>query len=218
METNLLTKRLGALSIAMLSLFACQNKKDIHSRKMLPTERAKTAESKPVIHTDTLQFIHFENNFDYWYGIFLNSKMDTISLVTDSVIAAEYKNTLLEVKWYRDTLHEAGDNESKYTAERMSAFRPIKGKPFVTPITEAQILRDVRNLPEVQSGADQVVIAERPSEAKNYYLVETGTRGEDNYSRFMMFRVYTYPSYRIRVYDLSGDVELELEEWRKRND
>ena len=131
------------------------------------------------------------------------------------MIAETYKNRLFEVKWFTDTLTEAGDNESKYAADRMTAFKVVNGKPFVAPITEAQMLRDVRNLPEVLGGADQVGIASRPTESNNYYLVETGTREEDNYSRFLMFRIYTYPNYQIKVYDPSADSELSLEEWRK---
>ncbi|RCH54066.1 hypothetical protein DJ568_14370 [Mucilaginibacter hurinus] len=167
--------------------------------------------------TDTLQFIHFDGNFDYWYAVFINQRKDTVKLVTDTAIAYNLKNRLFEVKWFIDTLYEAGDNDSKYTAKRMSHFRLINGKPFVAPITEKKVLQDVKNIPEVQSGADQVLIAERPSEEKDFYLVETGSRETDNFSRFLMLRVYTYPQYMIKIYDAGTDTELSLDEWRSKS-
>jgi len=171
--------------------------------------------ARPEFITDTLQFIHFEGNFDYWSCVFLNSQKDTVTLVTDTILSSKLKNRLFEVKSFTDTLLQAGDNDSKFAASRMSEFRLLKGKPFVAPITEKQIVRDVWAIPEVESGADQVVIAERPTDEKNYYLIETGTHGEDNFSRFYMFRVYTYPNYEIRVYDPERNTDISLEQWRK---
>lgn len=202
----------------LLLLTACKNKKaNEQSLKQTTVTQNKQERSKAEIHTDTLQFIYFEGNFDYWSCIFLNSSKDTISLVTDSMITYNFKNRLFEVKWFTDTLYQAGDNDSKFAANRMSHFKPIKGKPFVAPITEQQILQDISNIPEVQTGADQVNIAEKPSDEKNYYLVQTGNHESDNFSRFLMFKVYTYPKYQINVYDPAADTELSLEAWRKQN-
>ena len=198
---------------------SCRNKKVpvTQPQQALAKATTRTQQNKPgpAITTDTLQFIHFEGNFDYWSCVFLNSKKDTIVLVTDTVIIGNYKNRLFRVSYFMDTLYQAGDNDSEYSAQRMSDFKLLKGKPFVKPITEQQVLRDVGNLPEVQSGADQVAIAERPTDEKNYYLVETGTHGEDNFSRFYMFRVYIYPNYEIRVYDAEKETDISLAQWRK---
>ncbi|TCD01397.1 hypothetical protein [Pedobacter psychroterrae] len=209
--------RFNLFIASALLLAACNGDK---AKQQTPTGSQAIPVSpnpKPQIHTDTLQFIHFEGNFDYWSCIFLNSSKDTVTLVTDSMINEKFKNRLFEVKWFKDTLVQAGDNDSKFAANRMSHFRPIKGKPFVAPITEEKILQDIRDLPEVQSGADQVVIAERPADGKNYYLVETGTHGEDNFSRLCMFRVYTYPIYKITVLVAAENTELSLEQWRNLN-
>ena len=208
------------ITLSSLLFFSCNNKQaakgGTQDSAAIATKKVK---SNPVVklHTDTLQFIHFDGNADYWTCVFLNSQKDTITLVTDSVISDGFKNRIVEVKWFTDTLFEAGDNDSKYAADRMSHFRPIKGRPFVAPITEEKILQDIRDLPEVQSGAEQVAIAERPSDGKNYYLVETGTHGEDNFSRFYLFRVYTYPVYKITVLGAAENTELSLEQWRKLN-
>ena len=211
-------------SIILFFIFAilsCRNKKAPvviqPQQKPAKLTAIKEPNNKPgaPITTDTLQFIHFEGNFDYWSCVFLNSRKDTVALVTDSIIPGRYKNRLFRVSYFTDTLYQAGDNDSKFTARRMSDFKLLIGKPFVKPITEQQVLRDVGNLPEVQSGADQVAIAERPTDEKNYYLVETGTHGEDNFSRFYIFRVYIYPNYEIRVYDPEKETDISLAQWRK---
>ena len=200
-------------------VLSCRNKKApvTQPQQALAKARTRTQQNKPgvAVTTDTLQFIHFEGNFDYWSCVFLDSKKDTIALVTDTMISANYKNRLFRVSYFTDTLYEAGDNDSEFAAKRMSGFKLLNGKPFVKPITEQQVLRDVGNLPEVQSGADQVAIAERPTDEKNYYLVETGTHGENNFSRFYMFRVYIYPNYEIRVYDPEKETDISLAQWRK---
>ena len=213
-----ITKIFLFITTVML-LTACKNKKATEQNEKRPATTTTMQHIKPAaqIHTDTLQFIYFEGNFDYWSCIFLNSSKDTISLVTDSMITYNFKNRLFEVKWFTDTLYQAGDNDSKFAANRMSHFKPIKGKPFVAPITEQQILQDIRNIPEVQTEADVVNIAERPSDEKNYYLVQTGNHLADHFSRFLMFKVYTYPKYQINIYDAAVDTELSLEAWRKQN-
>jgi len=193
----------------VLFLVSCKNKKTV--------DKSITASAKRevVTHTDTLQFISFDGNADYWVSTFLNGKKDTIALVTDSELSDKFRGKLFVVTWFADTLYEAGDDELKYAAKRLSHLKLIKGSPFVAAISEEQIIQDIKNIPEVLANADQVGIAERPSGEKKYYLVETGTRGEDNYSRFLMFRVYTDPRYEIKVYDPESDTDLSLTEWRK---
>ncbi len=210
--------RFSLFIVSVLLLSSCQNKggaKHDTTDSLATVRKTQSNQSRPLMHTDTLQFIHFEGNFDYWSCVFLNSSKDTVGLVTDTMIADNFKNRLFEVKWFTDTIEVAGDGGSKQAANRMSHFKLLKGKPFIAPITEEQIIRDVRNIPEVQSGAEQVAIAERPTEGKDYYLVETGTHEEDRFARFYMFRVYTYPVYRITVYDAAENTELSLEQWRK---
>lgn len=210
-------KSFTLFAVAVTVLAACNTKvsEAPHEGESI-TEQPVIAET--TLNTDTLQFIHFEDNFDYWYAVFLNSKKDTVNLVTDSIVPAGFKNKLVEVQWFTDTLSEAGDNESKYEAKRMQAFKEITGEPFVAAISESQIIRDVKNIPEVKGGADEVRIVERPANGKNYYLIETGTRGEDNFSRFWTIRVYIYPKYDMRVYDAASETEYTIEEWKKRNE
>jgi hypothetical protein len=123
-----------------------------------------------------LQFIHFEGNFDYWYGVFLDARKDTVQLVVSDPIPAKLKNKLVEVNWVADSLSEAGDNDIKYAAKRLKCIRQVNGALFLAPVTEKKVVNDIKDLPEVKANADQTGIAERPTDEKEYYLVETGIR------------------------------------------
>jgi hypothetical protein len=207
-------------ALALLCLLAaCNNNKNagFAVQDTTDTRHVKQAEkSAPHLYTDTLQFIHFEGNFDYWYGVFINSRKDTVQLVVNDVIPSKLKNKLVEVKWFTDTLFEAGDNDSKYGAKRLKAIRRLAGAVYSPPVAEEKVINDIKELPEVKGNADQTGIAERPTDEKEYYLVETGTRGEDNFSRLFMFRVYVYPKYEIKFYDAAGDTEMSLTERRNK--
>nr|WP_067057447.1 hypothetical protein [Mucilaginibacter sp. L294] len=200
-------------------LGACHNKKNSRSadKDTIKAKPVKQSEkSATLLHTDTLQFIHFEGNFDYWYGVFLDARKDTVQLVVNDAVPAKLKNKLVEVKWFTDSLSEAGDNGTKYAAKRLKVIRQVNGALFSAPVTEEKVVGDVKDLPEIKANADQTGIAERPTDEKEYYLVETGTRGEDNFSRLFMFRVYVYPKYEIKFYDPAGDTEMSLDEWRNK--
>lgn len=170
----------------------------------------------PHLYTDTLQFIHFEGSFDYWHGVFIDARKDTVQIVVNDPIPAKLKNKLVEVKWFTDSLSEAGDNDAKYAAKRLKTIRPVNGAIFSAPVTEEKVVGDIKDLPEVKANADQTDIAERPTDEKEYYLIETGTRDEDNFSRLFIFRVYVYPKYEIKFYDPAGDTEMSLNEWRNK--
>jgi len=211
-------KLLAALVLVFL-LAACNNKKTSQSADQDTTNTTavkKDPKNAPRLYMDTLQFIHFEGNFDYWYGVFLDARKDTVQLVVNDPIPAKLKNKLVEVKWFADSLSEAGDNDTKYAAKRLKDIRQIDGTLFSAPVTEEKIINDIKDLTEVKENADQAGIAERPTDEKEYFLVETGTRGEDNFSRLFMFRVYVYPKYEIRFYDPAGDTEMSLSKWRNK--
>lgn len=177
---------------------------------------AKTVKAKPAReYTDTLQFIHFDGNSDYWNAFFINAKKDTIRLVTDEELTDKLSGKLLQVKWREDTLTEAGDGERPYQDKRLIAYKTISGKPYAQPVTEEMALAAVKNLPEVQSNADRVGISEKPTTDKPYYQVETSTKADGNLSRFHTFRVYVYPQFEIKVYNYENDKDIPLSEWRK---
>ncbi|MVN90262.1 hypothetical protein [Mucilaginibacter aquatilis] len=205
---------LGVIGVLM----ACNNKKPttIINKDSTTISAATTAAvNKPQLHTDTLQYIHFDGNYDYWFAVFIDKQKDTLQLVVDDAPNAKFRNKLVQVTWFTDTLTQAGDNESKYAGKRLKSIHPITGKAFIEPVTEQKVIKDIEALPEVKSNADKVSIAERPTDDREYYLVETGTHNDDNFSRLFMFRVYVYPEYEIKFYDINEEKEMSLDEWRK---
>ncbi|WP_295767911.1 hypothetical protein [uncultured Mucilaginibacter sp.] len=199
-------------------LTACNNKKPtavIDKDSTTTSAAITTTVTKPQVHTDTLQYIHFDGNYDYWFAVFIDKQKDTLQLVVDDPPNPKFRNKLVQVTWFTDTLTQAGDNESKYAGKRLKSIRPITGKTFTDSVTEQKVIKDIEALPEVKSNADKVAIAERPTDDKEYYLVETGTHNEDNFSRLFMFRVYVYPKYEIKLYDFNNEKEMSLDEWRK---
>jgi len=210
--------KLIALFLGLSLLTACgdvEPSDTLTQNKVNPTSVAHVPIEQGELHTDTLQYLHFEGNFDYWYGVFINSRKDTVQLVLTEQPPVKYRNKLVEVKWLNDTLEEAGDSGSPYAAKRLKQIRLVGGKTFDAPVNDEKVIKDIKSLPEVQANADQVGIAARPTDDEEYYLVEAGTRNEDNYSRIFMFRVYVYPKYEIKIFDAGADKEMTLSEWRK---
>lgn len=164
-------------------------------------------------HRDTLQFLNFDGNTDYWYAVFLNREKDTVQLVSDTTLTDQLLGKLTEVDWKTDTLYEAGDDNRPYLAKRLLSFKPVKGKAFTPHLSPRQALETVRQLDVVRSGADKSWISEMPTADNRYYQVETATNADGHNSRFKTFRVYFYPFYEIKVYNDSEDKELSLTEW-----
>jgi hypothetical protein len=211
--------KLPVLLVVVGMLAACENKKSpavVRKKSATNTDASLVKKPATQIQTDTLQYIHFEGNFDYWYVVGINANKDTVQLVTDRQLPSKFRNKLLEVKWFTDTLTEAVDNEAPYAAKRLKSFRLIGGKLFSLPVTEQMVIKNIADLPEVRANADQVGIAEKPTDDKEYYLVETGTRDEDKFSRLFMFRVYVYPKYEIKYLNPADDTEMSLQEWRSK--
>lgn len=214
--------QLFILSTFTLVLISCSNNKEKKAKpdssNVFPVIKvAVKPASVPSVekHTDTLQFIHYDDNFDYWYALFLNAKNDTVKLVTDKALSETVRDKMLEVQWKTDTLEEAGDNDAKYAAKRLLNYKQITVPVYVKPINEERVIKDISDLAEIKSEDARVGISNKPTFEKPYFGVETSTENEDNRSRLFSFRVYTYPFYEIRYYDLANDKELSLQQWRK---
>lgn len=175
----------------------------------------KVAVSK--ITTDTLQFIHFDANGDYWDAFFLKPDKDTLRLITDHEFKENMRNTLMKVQWKTDTLFSAGEGEEKYEDKRLVSFSKIKGKLFAKPLTEKEVLDTVRKFPEIIGVANNVWIDTSPTFDKPYYDVGTSTVNDGITSMFLYFRIYTFPKYGIAVFDSFSGGVVSLEQWRKNN-
>jgi hypothetical protein len=75
--------------LAFVFLFIACNNKDEHKATYKATFeqvfKKQGEKTQGELHLDTLQVIHFEGNFDYWYGVFINSHKDTVQLIMDDV-------------------------------------------------------------------------------------------------------------------------------------
>ncbi|SFH04135.1 hypothetical protein [Pedobacter insulae] len=207
--------RTKLLLLVCCAALSCQNQPQRTTAKT--NTRHAIGKDLPEMHADTLQFIHFDGNLDYWYAFFLTSQKDTLRLVTDRLLEKDLLNRLLIVRWKPDSLWEAGDDERKYIDKRIISYKEIRGNPFIPAISEEQVLDDIRNLVEVKENAERVWIAKKPNFEYPYYEIETATEGEGTVSRLYSFRAYTYPRYEIKIFNRSNDSELALADWRKIN-
>jgi hypothetical protein len=216
-------KNLNAFILIACSIISCsRNSKPTHEQLTTDTTgttvkvgpKHKTLLIPSRIITETLQFIQFDGNYDYWYAYFLRANKDTVRLVTDEDFKLSQVGKLMQVKWKTDTLFEAGEGEKKYSDKRLLSYAVIAGMPYVAPVTEQKVLADINSLPEVKASADKVLVTLKPDFNKPYYQVESSVTNEDNNSKLFTFRVYLFPKYEIKVLDFSNETELSLEQWR----
>lgn len=78
------------------------------------------------IYKDTLEFISFDDSYDYSYAIFKTSEGNTVSLVCDDVIDSKYTHGVFAIEWKIDSLYEAGEDEQLYYDERLLTYRVIE--------------------------------------------------------------------------------------------
>jgi hypothetical protein len=216
---------IAVILIATLSVSCSQNDKpaqevitpDTPATALITDSNSKVIRIPSPITSETLQFIHFDGNYDYEYAYFLDHNKDTVRLVTDADFKLKDVGKLMAVTWKTDTLFEAGEGEKKYTDKRLLSHNIIAGKPYVARVTESKVIADINALPEAKDNVDKVLITAKPSFNKPYYQVESSVTNEDNNSRLYTFRVYLFPRYEIKVLDIADETELSLDEWRLSN-
>ena len=78
------------------------------------------------IYTDTLLFLEFDSDYDYWYGYFENSDGKEFTMVYDSIIEPAFNNSILLVEWEIDSMWDVGDDDALYYDERMLSYRVLE--------------------------------------------------------------------------------------------
>lgn len=78
------------------------------------------------IYKDTLEFIEFDDSYDYAYAMFKTTGGRSVSLVYDDVIEAKFAHGIFAVEWKIDSLYEAGENEEMYYDERLLSYKIIE--------------------------------------------------------------------------------------------
>lgn len=80
------------------------------------------------VYTDTVKFIHFNDNYDYWYFLVKKSK-DTVHIVyADDSIHQLANGDEIVINWEIKQLQEAGDNEIVYTKHYLVSFKKIESR------------------------------------------------------------------------------------------
>jgi len=97
--------------------------RDILSSKLRPNEKLEFG----VRYTDTVAFISYDDNYDYWY--FLAKKFnDTIDVMyaDNEVIKNLVKGDNIVMDWEMQRLQEAGDEDITYIKPYLMSFKKIE--------------------------------------------------------------------------------------------
>ena len=74
------------------------------------------------IYIDTLTFLFYNDDADYFYNIFLTRQKDTVYIVCNDIIDNSNEGRLMTVTWKIDSLYEAGEGDELYYQERMIKY------------------------------------------------------------------------------------------------
>lgn len=78
------------------------------------------------VYVDTLTFLSFNSDYDYYYGEFETSLGDTVTLVYGELMDDKNVRRKLVAQWEMDSLYEAGENDELYLQERLIGFEVIR--------------------------------------------------------------------------------------------
>lgn len=96
------------------------------SNKLRPNEYLELGKT----YTDTIRFISFDDNYDYWYFLAEKNK-DTIDIsYTIDGISQLTTGDTLEIQWELKILEEAGDPEITHTKPFLISFKKINSEQF----------------------------------------------------------------------------------------
>ncbi|MCH8904267.1 MAG: hypothetical protein IIA45_10175 [Bacteroidetes bacterium] len=75
--------------------------------------------------TDSLEFIEYNTDYDYWYAVFKNKEGKEIALYTNTEIDNFYQNRDFVVKWRVGKFSEAGEGEAIYYSEKLVSYNML---------------------------------------------------------------------------------------------
>ncbi len=178
-----------------------------------PVTKAEAA----TIHTDTLQFVEFDGNGDYYVATFIDRDGTLTSLYCDNDIDANLSGKLMRVTWQMDTFYAAGVGDTPYQGEQLLTYKILSSGAVRPYKTRAAMEEDVKALPIIKALQEASVYVESyPQTANGYYTVNvtapvapegsTVTYNEHIYT----FRVYQVPGYRIMMVDTATKKEIPV--------
>ncbi len=103
-----------------------QQKNDSISNRLKSRLRPKEQLKLGTVYTDTVTFLSYDDNYDYWYFEAKKNK-DTIQIIyTDKhAIPEVVAGDALAIQWEVKVLHEAGDKEITYVKPSLVSFSTI---------------------------------------------------------------------------------------------
>jgi len=88
-----------------------------------------------TIYNDTVTFLSYDDNYDYWYFLVKKSK-DTVQIMYHDIPINELvKGDIISIKWELKILQEAGDEDITYVKPYLASFNKISSKPVDKKIT-----------------------------------------------------------------------------------
>lgn len=75
---------------------------------------------------DTLKFLSFEDNYDYWYAVFEAPNGESVYFKWDEPIEGSLNNSIFAIKWRVDSLWEAGEGDELYFQETLISFEILE--------------------------------------------------------------------------------------------
>jgi hypothetical protein len=164
---------------------------------------AVKAVPKPA-HTETLQFVSFDGNGDYYIAYFINSSGDLQSFYYNDVIADSLNGKVMRVQWQMDTFYAAGDGDTPYEGESLLSYEILSQKPFMSYKAPGEIEAIIQALPAVAAlNENSVTISSWPKTAKDCYEVSVYAREPEPGSDVLygklkyIYKVYQQPSFRV---------------------
>ena len=130
-----LIKNLFFVTISTLICVACNNSEtaseEVKQELIDITFSSEINPSKTdwklgLTYHDTLEFISFDDNYDYAYGVFKTKDGNTVSLICDVLIESKLKHGIFAVQWRIDSLFEAGEGDESYYDERLLDYTVIE--------------------------------------------------------------------------------------------
>lgn len=78
------------------------------------------------IYTDTLTFLSFDSNYDYWFCLFQTRELDTVYMAYNDLVEEVNAGRIFIVQWKVDSLFEAGEGDELYFQERIISYDVIR--------------------------------------------------------------------------------------------
>jgi len=78
------------------------------------------------MHSDTMQFLSYNGDYDYAYVVLINRTGDTLSIVCSECMDEADAGRWFVINWEMDTLYEAGEGDEPYLKEVLRSYHLVE--------------------------------------------------------------------------------------------